>query len=84
MAHRLAPLPPKEGRKVQSSQRQCFPTERHAPLPRLALGGTMTRLKGKPGGSGGRILLILVLLIVLFLLAYFLYLKPQGLLNLGF
>ncbi|WP_257721363.1 hypothetical protein [Deinococcus actinosclerus] len=44
----------------------------------------MTRLKGKPGGSGGRILLVLVLLIVLFLLAYFLYLKPQGLLNLGF
>ena len=44
----------------------------------------MTRMKGKPGGGGSRALLILVILIVLFLLAYFLYLKPQGLLNLGF
>lgn len=44
----------------------------------------MTRLKGTPGGGGGRIVAVLVILIVLFLLAYFLYLKPQGLLDLGF
>ncbi|GGO41061.1 hypothetical protein [Deinococcus humi] len=43
----------------------------------------MTRLKGT-GGGGGTWLLILLILIVLFLLAYFLYLKPQGILNLGF
>ncbi|MBB6017150.1 hypothetical protein ACFP9V_23160 [Deinococcus radiopugnans] len=44
----------------------------------------MTRLKGTGGGGGGTWLLILLIIIVLFLLAYFLYLKPQGILNLGF
>lgn len=43
----------------------------------------MTRLKGSSGG-GGRLWLIILILVVLFLLAYFLYLKPQGLLDLGF
>lgn len=51
----------------------------------LWYGGNMTRLKGNRGGSGGGTwLLILLILIVIFLLAYFLYLKPQGILNLGF
>lgn len=44
----------------------------------------MTRLKGTGGGGGGTWLLILLIIIVLFLLAYFLYLKPQGILDLGF
>lgn len=44
----------------------------------------MTRLQGKGGGGGRTLLLIIIILIVLFLLAYFLYLKPQGILNLGF
>lgn len=42
----------------------------------------MTRLKGKGGGSIW--LPILLIIIVVFLLAYFLYLKPQGILDLGF
>lgn len=44
----------------------------------------MARLQGTGGGGGRTALLIIVILIVLFLLAYFLYLKPQGILNLGF
>ena len=44
----------------------------------------MTRLNGKGSGGGGTVLLVIVVLIVLFLLAYFLYLKPNGMLNLGF
>lgn len=44
----------------------------------------MTRLNGKGSGGGATLLIIIVVLIVLFLLAYFLYLKPNGLLNLGF
>jgi hypothetical protein len=44
----------------------------------------MTRLKGNRGGGGGPWLLILLILIAVFLLAYFLYLKPQGILDLGF
>lgn len=44
----------------------------------------MTRLNGKGSGGGGTVFLVVVVLIVLFLLAYFLYLKPNGLLNLGF
>ncbi|OLV15952.1 hypothetical protein [Deinococcus marmoris] len=44
----------------------------------------MTRLKGNRGGGGSIWLLILLVIIVVFLLAYFLYLKPQGVLNLGF
>jgi flagellar basal body-associated protein FliL len=44
----------------------------------------MTRLNGKGSGGGATILIIIVVLIVLFLLAYFLYLKPNGMLNLGF
>ncbi len=44
----------------------------------------MTRLNGKGSGGGGTVFLVIVVLIVLFLLAYFLYLKPNGLLNLGF
>ncbi len=43
----------------------------------------MTRLKGNRGG-GNTWWLILLILIVIFLLAYFLYLKPQGILDLGF
>ena len=43
----------------------------------------MTRLRGNSGG-GGRWWLIILILVVLFLVAYFLYLKPQGLLDLGF
>ncbi|MEF2279697.1 hypothetical protein V3W47_15485 [Deinococcus sp. YIM 134068] len=44
----------------------------------------MARLQGTGGGGGRTALLIIIILIVLFLLAYFLYLKPQGILNLGF
>lgn len=44
----------------------------------------MARLQGTGGGGGRTALLIILILIVLFLLAYFLYLKPQGILNLGF
>ena len=44
----------------------------------------MTRLNGKGSGGGATVLIIIVVLIVLFLLAYFLYLKPNGMLNLGF
>ncbi|CAM3935534.1 hypothetical protein [Deinococcus marmoris] len=44
----------------------------------------MTRLKGKGGGGGSIWLPILLIIIVVFLLAYFLYLKPQGILDLGF
>lgn len=44
----------------------------------------MTRLKGKGGGGGSLWLPILLIIIVVFLLAYFLYLKPQGILDLGF
>ena len=44
----------------------------------------MTRLKGNRGGGGNIWLLILLILIVIFLLAYSLYLKPQGILDLGF
>ncbi|WP_425148156.1 hypothetical protein [Deinococcus sp.] len=44
----------------------------------------MTRLKGNGSGPVVPIIVVIIVLIVLFLLAYFLYLKPQGLLNLHF
>ena len=44
----------------------------------------MTRLNGKGSGGGSTVLIVIVVLIALFLLAYFLYLKPNGMLNLGF
>ncbi|WP_269446949.1 hypothetical protein [Deinococcus puniceus] len=44
----------------------------------------MARLQGEKGGGGGTILLIILILVALFLLAYFLYLKPQRILDLGF
>jgi hypothetical protein len=44
----------------------------------------MTRLNGKGSGSGTTILIVVLVLLVLFFLAYFIYLKPNGMLNLGF
>ena len=44
----------------------------------------MPRLEGKGSNAGGNLLMILLVLLILFAILYFAYLKPQGILNLGF
>lgn len=44
----------------------------------------MARLKGKGTNSGTNAFIIVLALIILFLLLYYFYLKPNGILNLGF
>jgi|GEM_PF-2741047 len=44
----------------------------------------MARLRGNGPNTGANLLLVLLVLIALFLIAYYAYLKPNGLLDLGF